>query len=968
MTAAAAAVDAFNDMDQVAAQMEAAMDGGGSSGGDSVAGEGCTEKKKIDLVPGVRGSNKNHIADKLSPGVESVDNKSSVEEDELEAAESSDSGSPPASVEFDRSTEEDASNLSAPSNLSGWTKEMKNEESILTSKKKAAEEDADDGQSLTKADGGGISVKSDRADSKGDTIEETTKLASILISATENEAREQEPAVTPNDAIAVAQIQPKFIAALVKSKKPEGELPARIHEPAGSSSKNQVGFKGLTSAVSSRILRKKKTKGSASAPDKRASSNAPPKCPSSNTSRKDKLRNLRRVRVLGNMQSKLQAKRGVKSKSKPLNADTVPGSTKMTPTTEKGESDLLRLAAIGTPQTAATRVEDSPPSSGDVGYDSSTAVGELGTPCISTNDLSELINETCPPIPPAIPASSPINESAGNTSIDSHGDIESEDDDSCVKTVACVQDSNEDEDIADSEPDAINETAGNEEDKGGTVRVAFAQNGPETLKNEPPDDDGDSLNMLCATDSHGIIGNSKGAVVVEVSSFDSSGKDSADRIEVIKCIGLDEVAAAMNEEAGMDELREGEVRKASESQQESSKISCQSKRSGPSTESSKKSGASESTNCTSNRNDRSKIRETAKNMMKNEVVLSQGGRQRSRSKSQNTRGDAKSRMPFRKKKTVESDKPDSSSDKTPSKGLSAGAKEALRAEEAAREEIRAQEEGRMAPIVQIEITGNNETSQPTGLSDEAKRIISGDTPIPSGPRDFGLSAAAKRTIAGDQHADLDDDMIEVSYDPMKKRNLILKKKKRNGHSSAPKWTQNSKYYTSRSFSSSDTSRTDSRLTRGSDSSFSCYQEHGRKNINRGRRYDNYSYDDDDFTHDESANSLVSSLYGSSSLVSDTTDGLNFKPCGISQEEVFEDLLDAFNDTKNNWFSGWLNVPDDVLASEVRSPRSRRGAHHRGGYSSRRRSHSASRRTSRRSSSQGRNSRRHQGRNRRTYVV
>lgn len=198
--------------------------------------------------------------------------------------------------------------------------------------------------------------------------------------------------------------------------------------------------------------------------------------------------------------------------------------------------------------------------------------------------------------------------------------------------------------------------------------------------------------------------------------------------------------------------------------------------------------------------------------------------------------------------------------------------------------IGAQEEGRMAPIVQIEITGNNETSQPTGLSDEAKRIISGDTPIPSGPRDFGLSAAAKRTIAGDRHADLDDDMIEVSYDPMKKRNLILKKKKRNGHSSAPKWTQNSKYYSSRSFSSSDTSRTDSRLTRGSDSSFSCYQEHGRKNINRGRRYDNYSYDDDDFTHDESANSLVSSLYGSSSLVSDTTDGLNFKPCGISQEE------------------------------------------------------------------------------------
>lgn len=146
----------------------------------------------------------------------------------------------------------------------------------------------------------------------------------------------------------------------------------------------------------------------------------------------------------------------------------------------------------------------------------------------------------------------------------------------------------------------------------------------------------------------------------------------------------------------------------------------------------------------------------------------------------------------------------------------------------------------MAQIVQSEITRNNEASQPTGLSDEARKIISGD---------------AQRTIAGDQHADLDDDMIEVSYDPTKKRNLILKKKKRNGHSSAPKWTKNSKYYSSRSYSSSDTS-----LTRG------------------------YSDDDDDFTYDESANTLVSSLYGSSSLVSDATDGFSFKPCGISQKE------------------------------------------------------------------------------------
>ena len=183
----------------------------------------------------------------------------------------------------------------------------------------------------------------------------------------------------------------------------------------------------------------------------------------------------------------------------------------------------------------------------------------------------------------------------------------------------------------------------------------------------------------------------------------------------------------------------------------------------------------------------------------------------------------------------------------------------------------------MVPIVQIEITGN----QPTGLSDEAKKIISGDTSIPNGPRDFGLSVAAKRTIAGDRHTDLDDDMIEVSYDPTKKRNLILKKKKRNGHSSAPKWTQNSKYYSSRSYSSSDTSRTDSRLTRGSDSSFSCYQDHGRKNRNRRSRYNNYSDDDDDFTYDESANSLVT---GTSSFVSDATDGFTFKQCGISQEE------------------------------------------------------------------------------------
>ena len=599
----AAAVDAFNDMDQVAAQMEAAMDGG------SVADEGCAEE-------------------------------------------------------------------SAPIRMS-------------KKKKKAAGEDADEGQSLTKAD----STKADRTDPNRSTIEETTKLASIIISTPKNETREQEHAVTANDATAVAPIQPGNIAALAKSNESmttKGESPARIHEPAGPSSKNQVGFKGFTTAVSSRILRKKKIKGSASAPDKRASSNVPPKHPSSNISRKDKLSNLRRVRVLGNMQSKLQAKRSVKSKPKreALDAaDVAPGSTKSTK--EKEEADLLRSATIATPQTSPTRVEDSTQSSGDLGCDASFAASVVGSPCISPNDLSDLLNENCLPVPPAMPTSCLIDDESADDASEinpnAHGDVESDAEDvSCIKTVACVEDSNENEDTAGDEPAVTCETAtGNEEDEEGTVQVESAQNGPETLNNAAPDDDDDSLNMLCATDSHGIIGNSKGAVVVEVSSFDSSDKDSTDHIEVIKCIGLDDVAA-MNEDAEGDKLREGEeVRTASASQQESSQMSSQSKGSGPSKDSSRKSGTSESTNRSSNRNGRARIREAAAN-----VVVSQAGRERSRSKSL-TRVDGKSRMSFRKKKTVTPGEPDSSTDETPiTKGLSAEAKETLRAEEAAREQIR----------------------------------------------------------------------------------------------------------------------------------------------------------------------------------------------------------------------------------------------------------------------------------------
>ena len=672
MTAAAAvdAIAAFDDMDQVAAQMEAAMDGGAS-----VAGVPDL-KKKIDLVPRVRGR-----SNKLSAVVESVDDKSPVEESD--ETESSDSSSPPASVEFDRSTNEDASNLSAPTDMTGWTKEMKKEESIRMSKKKkkAAEEDvtSDDGQSLTKSDGG-ISAKSDRADSNRILIEETTKLASIITSAPKNE----EDVVPPNDAIVVAPIQPKIVATLNEAIGSKDELSARIPEPASQSSKNQVRFKGLTSAVSSRMLRKKKTKGStsrngdgSSVPDKRASFNLPPKSTSSNTSRKDKLSNLRRIRVLGRVQSKLQAKRGVKSKP-PNAADKVPGSPKTSPTPTKGNVDFLKLAANATTETARTLVEDSPQSS---------AASVSGTSSISKNDPSDLINETCLPIPPAMPAPSPTNESADDVmQIDVYGDIESDGDSpssssssppssgdaSSIRTVSCSEDSYEAEDIADDQPEVINENSNSEE--------AIAQNGPdvhfeslETLNDTVPDDDGDTLNMLCATDSHGIIDNSKGAVLVEVSSFNSGGKDTSDHIEVIKCIGLEEVAA-INEEAEGGELREGEVSKASGSQQESSK------KSSPSKESSKKSGTSRSTNCSSNRNGRSKIREAATTMMKNGVVLSQAGRERSRSKN---------RISFRKKTAVTSDKPDSSSDKTNStKGLSAGAKEALRAEEAAREEIR----------------------------------------------------------------------------------------------------------------------------------------------------------------------------------------------------------------------------------------------------------------------------------------
>ena len=175
-----------------------------------------------------------------------------------------------------------------------------------------------------------------------------------------------------------------------------------------------------------------------------------------------------------------------------------------------------------------------------------------------------------------------------------------------------------------------------------------------------------------------------------------------------------------------------------------------------------------------------------------------------------------------------------------------------------------------------EVIGKNKTA--CGLSPEAQAVLAGDDlaidgiEVGSDKKQTGLSQKAKFILAA---AETNEDMEEIEVLMESKRQITVSKKQK-------KQTQIRRSNTDKSYDSSYANSYESH-----DDDESLYNDSEEEED--GSFYGSEADDDDDST---------CSFVSKASTRSDRSSNVfNFEPCGIPQEELVADLIDAFEDTK-----------------------------------------------------------------------